>query len=460
MKVKNLKNKKSGITLIALVVTIIVLLILAGVSLSMISGENGILNKASNAKETHLEEEANEKVKLALAEWKAEKYDANSERSSLEELLKLRFGENNVIKDNETLIVRINGYEVPIKNEEIGDEPGKNIGGGNSQGRVPVTYVGVTGLTETVVSSVAYEELTGEIKTGADSGKIVGVVKEGTNLAPIPAGFTVSGNSLEQKISTGLVISDGSENQFVWVPVVPSDMVTKSGDNYSGILNNYGTPGREPDTLSNPSWADGNTTYLAIVGCSTIGEFATKIQTEFNSMAKSVEKYQGFYISRYELSGDENMLGSKAGTIVTTAATSTTAYTNGTTWYGLYNICKKYNTNSVGSNMIYGCQYDAMMRWMQQNGIDVTSTDLSEKRIRKNSDPTITGQSGDLDILNNVYDLLGGKYEWTQEANGDCFRISRGGSCGSDEAASSRFCNFAPLFADNSYSTRAALYIK
>lgn len=47
MRFKN----KSGITLIALVVTIIVLLILAGISVSMLIGQNGILNRASEAKE-------------------------------------------------------------------------------------------------------------------------------------------------------------------------------------------------------------------------------------------------------------------------------------------------------------------------------------------------------------------------------------------------------------------------
>ena len=40
-----------GITLIALVVTIIVLLILAGISISMLTGQNGILNRAAEAKE-------------------------------------------------------------------------------------------------------------------------------------------------------------------------------------------------------------------------------------------------------------------------------------------------------------------------------------------------------------------------------------------------------------------------
>lgn len=44
-------NKNKGITLIALIVTIIILLILAGVSIAFLTGENGILNKAKTAKE-------------------------------------------------------------------------------------------------------------------------------------------------------------------------------------------------------------------------------------------------------------------------------------------------------------------------------------------------------------------------------------------------------------------------
>lgn len=44
-------RKETGITLIALVVTIIVILILAGISLTMVSGKNGILSRAAQAKE-------------------------------------------------------------------------------------------------------------------------------------------------------------------------------------------------------------------------------------------------------------------------------------------------------------------------------------------------------------------------------------------------------------------------
>ena len=59
-----MKNEK-GITLIALVVTIVVLIILAGVSISMLTGENGIIKQAQNAKiQTEI---AQEKEELAIA---------------------------------------------------------------------------------------------------------------------------------------------------------------------------------------------------------------------------------------------------------------------------------------------------------------------------------------------------------------------------------------------------------
>ena len=57
-----LKNNK-GITLIALVITIIVLLILAGVSIAMLTGNNGILTRANDAKTKNTYGEAVDKIK-------------------------------------------------------------------------------------------------------------------------------------------------------------------------------------------------------------------------------------------------------------------------------------------------------------------------------------------------------------------------------------------------------------
>ena len=65
---KQKKNNK-GITLVALVITIIVLLILAGVSLSLVLGENGVLSQAKNAKVKTDTAAAKEKLLLDLSEY-------------------------------------------------------------------------------------------------------------------------------------------------------------------------------------------------------------------------------------------------------------------------------------------------------------------------------------------------------------------------------------------------------
>ena len=61
-----MKNNK-GITLIALVITIIVLLILAGITIAMLTGDNGLLTKSNEAKVTDMRATADEKVNLAVA---------------------------------------------------------------------------------------------------------------------------------------------------------------------------------------------------------------------------------------------------------------------------------------------------------------------------------------------------------------------------------------------------------
>ena len=61
-------KKNKGITLIALVITIIVLLILAGVAISMLSGENGILKKAADASEKTTDGKRDEATKLSQYE--------------------------------------------------------------------------------------------------------------------------------------------------------------------------------------------------------------------------------------------------------------------------------------------------------------------------------------------------------------------------------------------------------
>ena len=68
MGTKEVKTRNKGVTLIALVVTIIVLLILAGVSIATLTGNNGILTQATRAKEESEKDEIIEQIQLDIAD--------------------------------------------------------------------------------------------------------------------------------------------------------------------------------------------------------------------------------------------------------------------------------------------------------------------------------------------------------------------------------------------------------
>ena len=82
---QKLKNEK-GITLVALVITIIVLLILAGVTLSMVMGDSGIFGKANNAKEQTKLSNAEEIIKLAVLENKVKSVSGDADALTNEAL--------------------------------------------------------------------------------------------------------------------------------------------------------------------------------------------------------------------------------------------------------------------------------------------------------------------------------------------------------------------------------------
>ena len=64
-KLKNYLRKQNGITLIALVLTIIILLILAGISIAMLTGDNGIIRQANNAQTATIQGQEKEQIALA-----------------------------------------------------------------------------------------------------------------------------------------------------------------------------------------------------------------------------------------------------------------------------------------------------------------------------------------------------------------------------------------------------------
>jgi len=80
---KTLKNQK-GITLVALVITIIVLLILAGVALSLVVGEGGILTRASSSSETQKAATVREQVELSIANLASDFYEEKYVKNNIE----------------------------------------------------------------------------------------------------------------------------------------------------------------------------------------------------------------------------------------------------------------------------------------------------------------------------------------------------------------------------------------
>jgi len=125
MKNKIYKQNK-GITLIALVITIIVLLILAGVAISMLSGENGILKKAGDAKVKTGEASTNEGIKVAamtaltVGKGKIEGDDAlNALNTGLKEIgiTEVKELPAKITTDGGTYVITKEGVKEPVRNK-------------------------------------------------------------------------------------------------------------------------------------------------------------------------------------------------------------------------------------------------------------------------------------------------------------------------------------------------------
>ena len=365
----------------------------------------------------------------------------------------------------------------------------------------------VTGVQEgeTTVTISAKGKLSGAVVTGTCSVKItkldhsevvVPTITATGNLAnkpnikevrqgniPIPQGY----NYIKGDKIGGAVITDAASgeekvgNEFVWVPV---DEISKMAStdiggtdangntNYRGVLYNWGT-----DATGNTAWnwsAD-STSYREPANLSSSYDSKSKnsswtstlYQEEYNKMIKSVSQYGGFYVGRYEMSlnSETKNAESKYG-----ATSATAESTSAKQWYGLYNKAKTYApenaSQKVVSSMIWGSQYDAMLKWMKGNKINATSsspTDLSIGTTSKNTTRVTggenSGQTVSKDKLSNIYDLLGNSLEWTQETNNTYYRVIRGGYYNSSLAPSYRSydCPTDTLSYDGS---RFTLYIK
>ena len=109
-KVQKLKEK--GITLIALVVTIIILLILVGVTISQLSGENGLIKRAKEAVERYKNAAEQEQIQLGEQEqYVSELSNQTSENAGTEEEKKKVIEIKKGLNSKTTQIIPLNGIE-------------------------------------------------------------------------------------------------------------------------------------------------------------------------------------------------------------------------------------------------------------------------------------------------------------------------------------------------------------
>lgn len=100
------KLKNCGITLISLVVTIIILLILDGITISLIAGSNGVLGKISGAVDKNEEATATEKLELKITYLSMVSYGENTRKATLQEIA------DGLCKDEEMQYVKLKNQEI------------------------------------------------------------------------------------------------------------------------------------------------------------------------------------------------------------------------------------------------------------------------------------------------------------------------------------------------------------
>ncbi len=340
----------------------------------------------------------------------------------------------------------------------------------------------IEGLAEGV-QLIPINQLTGDLKTAAQEEKINAVLEEeittadGTTklTAVVPTGYEVSTEDGEDSISGGLVITDGT-NEFVWIPVT-SDF--SNSYNYSS---EYSEPIELSRTHSTTGYAyDTQEELNYYYGQKEDGTNYYNFDTNFNysshyeEMLQSVNKYDGFYIGRYETTIDENgNIGSKENTTVLSANQILREGTNTTSneayyyrWWGLYDSQRNSNVagngNYVQANMVWGQQWDAMLTFIGEEQASSKITG-SQSGVLKSGEATYDNNLKDK--MNNICDLRRNVYEWTAEAYSDIYRVYRGGVYHYNISASQRNYMEYPFFAspegsfDGTYGSRLTLYIK
>ena len=360
-------SNQAGITLIALVVTIVVLLILAGVTINAVFSDRGIIKKAQDA-----QNKANESVQKDMEQINA-----------LENWLNENTGEGN----KEVNITTLVGKEAVTKNTKAVDTYGNKI-------IIPKGFK---------------------------------VLAHGTEAGS--ATYTYSGDNIPA-VQDGIVIEDTQTgtagNQFVWVPV--GTINNKSGDSRGTTstitLGRYEFDSNTGALKSNtPAQVASVENYTKAVTISDgyqelstfrAGNTATN-STAQNATARNLEEFisttlenGGYYIARFEASGTASKITSKYNQTLLTKITQPNAAKAAREMYG---EVKENDELIYASDLVNSYAWDTAIIFIQTYSTETDASSYASQN--KSTSFANTGKSNDKYC--NIFDMSGNADEWTTE---------------------------------------------
>ena len=362
LKEKNNNLKENGITLIALIVTIVILLILAGVTLTAVFSDNGIIKRARDA-----QTKTDQGVQKDL-----------EPMGELEDLINKNSGENK--EENAVKISTLVGTVVD-KNTKAVDAYGNKI-------TIPKGFK---------------------------------VLPHGTEAGSTT--YTYSGDNIPA-VQDGIVIENETDgNQFVWVPV--GTINNKSGDS-KGATSTITLGRYSDFAMTNGAVASGQPVQVASVeNCTrevSIGTFCKELcssSSSENTTARNLAEFisitlekGGYYIARFEASGTTSKIESKYNQKVLGNITQPTAANLAREMYG---EIKENDKLVYASDLVNSYAWDTAIIFIQTYSIEIDASSYASKN--KSTSFANTGISNDKYC--NIWDMSGNAKEWTTEYSSD-----------------------------------------
>ena len=426
-------ERNKGITLVALIITIVVMLILVAVSVNILIKSNliGTAEKTASKYKTVAEEEKSGEV----VEIGGKKYNSIEDYMAGKEILPdIKAGEKASKNSN------YNGAVIPEKFTVSKAEGETTIDGG---------------LVIYLINDKTDEEIKNLTWTGTE---LENLKKTYDQFVWIPISHEQINNMFICQAKTGsngncnITVENGKAKCTTHNSTQMAGRLyaTQTGENYKKAYTEVYTANtglREPDVVTGNNTGDGpsydeNSTYLGYMSTVTgdntsytsTAEFKETLQKEYNDIVASVYNAGGYYVGRYETS---NITKTKGTAIKVVAGTKTNI--SEINWYYMYAQQKAYvankglENNKVKSSMMLGTCHDQMLEFVNVAGkYDVTKVGNALHNRNYSDGPwqtaglDYTDKTQYKDLSKNIYDLEGNVLEKTTEAINTYGRVDRG----------------------------------